>query len=297
MKSRRQTTPAVVSAVLITVLALTSACTSSETPTSPDSGGTLSGMVVSGTTPGRAPLGVALGLQGVTVRVGSNGPSTQTDANGDFVLRKVPGGVVELQFERSDVHAKGSVSMPAGGTLVVTVSLVGANAVIVGGGHVGEEIEGLILSVDTGGNSLKVQDQRLGTVQISVAATTVIRHGQTAVALADLVVGWRVHVKAMLGTDGVYVATEVIVQNETPGDEPATATANGHIESLDIGAKSFVVLKANGGHGTVKTDGTTTIKKHGAAIGFGALAVGNQVECQGAPQTDGSILARQVVVQ
>jgi hypothetical protein len=300
MRSGARHTPAAVAAALVFAVSVLSGCSSNETPTSPDAGATLSGTVVSGTSRGLAPLGIAAGLQGVTVRVAPNGASTQTDANGEFLLKNVPHGSVELHFDRADLHAKGTLSVSAGATLVVTVSIVDSSAVIVAGGHAGEEIEGLILSVDAAGKGLKVQDQRLGTVQISVTDTTVIRHGQTSIALADLVVGWRVHVKAMLGTDGVYVATEVIVQDENTGGgggDPTTQTANGHIESIDAGAKSFVVLKANGGHGTVMTDGSTTFKKHGQSIGFDALAVGNQVECQGTPQTDGSILARQVIVQ
>lgn len=301
MKNRRHG-PAVSLALITVVLSLASACTNSETPTSPESGATLSGNVVSGTSGRIAPLG-GTSLPGVTVRVGANGPSAQTDANGGFVLRNVPQGAVVLQFERADIHATGNVFVPAAGTLVVTVSIVGANAVIVPGGNAGEEIEGLIVSVDAGANGLRVQDQRLGTVEIRVTDTTVIRHGQTAIPLADLEVGWRVHVKAMLGGDGVYTATEIIVQNQNPGDddddddEPQTVTANGHIESIDDGAKSFVVRKANGGSATVMTDGATTFKKHGDPITFGDLVVGNKVECQGTPQPDGSILARKVVVQ
>src|SRR5262249_30722161 len=81
----------------------------------------------------------------------------------------------------------------------------------VGGCSKEEQIEGIV--VTNSGGILTIFDQRLGTVTVTASATTIIRKGQTPVLFADIVVGWRVHVKACLVSPGAYLASEIIVQN------------------------------------------------------------------------------------
>jgi hypothetical protein len=90
-----------------------------------------------------------------------------------------------------------------------------------------EQIEGIVTA--NGGGTLTISDQRLGSVVVTVTPTTIIRHGGTPVPISEVLVGMRVHVKALLETAGMYTALEIIVQNEhaataTPTTPAATGT-------------------------------------------------------------------------
>ena len=90
-----------------------------------------------------------------------------------------------------------------------------------------EQIEGIV-TANTGA-TLTIADQRLGSVVVTVTPTTTIRHGGTPIPISEVLVGMRVHVKALLETTGTYTALEIIVQNEhgetaTPTAPAATAT-------------------------------------------------------------------------
>ena len=87
-----------------------------------------------------------------------------------------------------------------------------------------EQIEGIVLG--NSGGILTIFDQRLGTVMVTASPGTIIRKGQTPVAFADILAGWRVHVKALLQGDGTYAASEIIVQNDNNGvtNTPVPAT-------------------------------------------------------------------------
>ncbi len=254
---------------------------------------TIAGNVVLGTSALSARTTLAIGLAGVMVRATGSGQSATTDANGDFVLKSLPGGSTALSFDRDDIHASGNVFATPGGTTQVTVSIVGNQAVITAGGHVGEEIEGLIQSVDAAGGKLVVADQRLGTVTVTTDAATVIRHGGTALTLAMLVAGQRVHVKAMKQADGTYLATEIILQDQGTGGE---RVVTGTIASIDPGTQSFVVTTATGSV-KVTTDTSTAFRSRGKAITFAELATGQRVTVDGTQQSDGSLLASRVNVE
>jgi hypothetical protein len=58
----------------------------------------------------------------------------------------------------------------------------------------------------------------------------------------------------------------------------------------------FVLMNPRGTF-TITTDSSTQFRMGGANVGFGALALGQQVEVEGSPQTDGSILAARVQVE
>jgi len=192
-------------------------CSDSRSPTSPGRV-MLSGTVVSGSSPGSPGGAMGSPVPNVTVRAGNTGPSTQTDMAGNFTLMSVPAGNVLLELSRSDIHASVSVNASAGSSVFIAVTATSARVIS------GEEIEGIVQSVDAGGNSLTVQDQRLGMVMVKVDSSTVIRKGQMPVALADIQMGWRVHVKALKQGDGTNLATEIIVQNmgaqQTPTPSP-----------------------------------------------------------------------------
>jgi hypothetical protein len=278
---------AMVSAVL-----LFSACEDSAmSPTSPASA-TLSGTVVRGASASTLDLRSSeIGLVGVTVRAGS--ASTVTDGSGAFTLTGLPGGEVELQFERADIHARGRVVLAAGGRNTVTIAIVGGGIVASPRGHAGEEIEGLVQAIDGDGGTLTVLDQRLGAVSVVTDGSTLVRRGDTPISLPDIAVGNRVHVKALQQEDGSYLATEIILQSERVG---GSRSVSGSVVSVDAVEQSFVV-SSGAASVTVLTDGSTMFKRRGGRATFSDVTVGSSVEVRGTLQGDGSVLAQKVTIE
>ena len=262
-------------------------------PTSPGGAtATLSGTLVRGTSVGSfAPRSEPIGLVGVTVRVANGSSSTVTDGAGRFTLTGLRGDEVELAFERADIHARGRVALVAGTHTTVTIAIVGDGIQTSPRGHAGEEIEGLVQAVDAG--ELTVLDQRLGAVTVLTDGSTLIRRGDTPIALDDIAVGNRVHVKAMEQDDGTYLATEILLQGDHVG---GSRSFSGSIVSIDDGGGSFVV-HANDTDITVDTNGSTRFHRRGGPASFGDLAVGGSVEVRGTLQGDGSVLATKVTIE
>ncbi|HET7453501.1 MAG TPA: DUF5666 domain-containing protein [Thermoanaerobaculia bacterium] len=270
-------------------LVFVAACSSKESPTS-SRNSMISGQVVMGAsaqTAGIRPEASASAAN-IAVRVESSNASAMTDAGGNFVLTGVPPGTDTLTFDRADVHARAVVSVPAGASVAITVSIHGNQATITPGGHPGAEIEGRVQTVDATGNTLTVADQRLGTVTITVTDTTSIRHGALALTLAQITPGMEVHVKGTLQDDGTYLATEILVQDLNMG---GSQTVAGTIASVDSGTSSFVV-----GSTTIDTNSSTIYRKNGKAAAFSDLAMGMRVTVTGILQGDGSILASEVTI-
>jgi hypothetical protein len=234
--------------------------------------------------------GAAGGAAGIVVRVDPSGASATTDASGRFTLSGVPAGDVTLDFDRSDLHARGQIMVPGGSVLAVAVTISGGHASISAGGHPGDEIEGRVQSVDAAAGSLVVADQRLGNVTVTTSDTTSIRRGAMTLTLAQIAVGMSVHVKATLQGDGTYLATEILVQDLSLG---GSTTANGTIGTIDSGAGSLT-LNTPSGTVTVTTSASTIIRKEGKAAAFSDLAAGARVQVTGTVQTDGSIAAAEI---
>jgi hypothetical protein len=277
------------------LLLLTSCSDSDRSPTAPGMGtATLEGNVVRGSgANGLEPKSTGIGLGGVTVRVVGTERSATTDGSGNFRLTGVPVGSVELEFERSDIHARGHVTLTSGGTHSMTFAIVGSRAVDTPRGHAGEEIEGLVQALDGGAGTLTVLDQRLGAVRVVTDADTLVRRGDATISLSDIQVGQRVHVKALAQDDGTYLATEVLLQNENIGGQ---REVSGSVTSVDAGTGSFVV-DASGTSITVVTDSRTTYKRRGGPASFADVGAGASVEVKGILQSDGTILARQVRIE
>ena len=251
------------------------------------------GTVIRGSgTLGATTQGTGIGLPQVTVRVVQTGRSTQTDASGDFTLMDVPVGNVEFAFSRADINARARVPVSPGSN-AVTVAVTGTSAVVVPRGHAGEESEGLVSAVDAAAGTLTVLDQRLGAVVVKTSATTILRHGQTALTLSQFQIGMRVHVKAVLQQDNTYLATEIVLQSQNAGGE---REVGGSVTSIDAAAKTFVV-QSTGASVTIRTDSSTTFKRRGNGGSFSDVIVGARVEVKGILQADGSILARKVTIE
>lgn len=298
MKVRtRSTLPILVALALIGGLA--AGCRDESRPQSPTAPGaatsSISGTLVGGTgTAGIRPLGAGGPLAGVTVTLSQTGQTTRTDAAGSFGFSKISAGAVPLKFERADIHASLTLDVPASSTVTVTIAVAGSTATVVShDSHEGEEIEGIVQTVNPSGNMLTVRDERLGIVTIETNPSTVIRHGGTPIPLSDIKSGMRVHVRATAQTGGSFLASEILVQDE---DVEPERDVHGTIKSIDTG-KTLFVLSTGSGDVTIHTDGTTVFEKNDQTVAFSALAVGDQAEVEGTQQTDGSILARKVDVE
>ena len=295
--SSRSPFPRAVSLTVCTLAFLIAASCkeSSSSVTSPGTSATVTGTVIrGGAISGATPLGMETGLSGVTVTVVSTGQSAMTDASGNFTLTGVASGDVELELKRADFKIKVKITVPAGSTITITISIVGSTAVVTPRGHAGEEIEGLVQSVNASGSSLVVLDKRLGAVTVKTDDSgTLIRHGETALPFSQIQVGMKVHVKALLQADGSYLATEIKLQDEKIGGEQ---DVTGSVASVNTVAGSFVVTTVSGPI-TVKTDSSTTFKKKGSPASFADVVIGSMVDVEATLQADGTVLARKVEIE
>jgi Domain of unknown function (DUF5666) len=188
-------------------------------------------------------------------------------------------------------HGRGSSH---GGGVAVASGAQAPSPIAGRGGHSGQEIEGIVQSVDSSGGTLTVADERLGTVTVETNESTLIRFGGMVLTMSDLATGMRVHVKASPNVDGTYLATEIIVQDNGSDGE---TEVSGTIASIDSTTSSFTVQEADGTIVTVATDSSTIFRIGHVAGTFANLAVGDVVEVSGLAQADGSILARRVMAQ
>ena len=225
--------------------------------------------------------------------------STLLGPDGRFTFAGVP-DEAELHFMRDDgIDARLGVPV-AGGAFVVELS---GNSAKPGKkraapGLATIEIEGVIATAAP--DSLVITPSHGEDVTVKLTDTTVIRHGQTPIAAADLKAGDHVHVKATV-KDDVKTAYEVMVQNETevedPGDDNGgeTMTANGTVKS--VGATSLVVTTVPKGEVTVQVDDSTIIKKQGVHITLADIHAGDEVNTLGTRVDDHTLKARQIEVR
>src|SRR6185295_9178062 len=144
--------------------------------------------------------GTSASPEGVRVSVVGTGMSTLLGPDGRFTFAGVPDDA-ELHFTRDDgIDARLGVSAGRG-SLVIELN---GNAAKPGKKRavpsvVPVEIEGVIKTAGAG--SLVITTSHKDDVTVVLNDATVIRHGQTAIAAADLQAGDRVHVKAMVKDD------------------------------------------------------------------------------------------------
>jgi hypothetical protein len=280
-------------AVVVAAMAGLAACNNRhESLTGTYGAGVVTGQVVMA-------AGTSASPDGVRVSVVGTGMSTLLGPDGQFTFAGVP-DEAELRFTRDDgIDARLGVPV-AGRALVIELN---GNAAKAGKKRAAPsvvpiEIEGLIKTVAPG--SLVITTSHKEDVTVVLTDATVIRHGQTAVAAADLEPGDRVHVKAMV-KDGVKTALQVIVQNqekdddESDGEEGATMTANGVVKS--VGATSLVVGSVPKGDVTVQVLAGTIIKKQGVHITLAGIKPGDEVNAMGKRIDDHTFEARQIEVR
>lgn len=279
--------------MVVAVLIACAACNRHESITGAYGMGVVAGQVVMAAGTSASPAGVRVSVVGT-------GMSTLLGPDGRFRFAGVPDGA-ELRFLRDDgIDAR--VAVPSSSASLV-VELNGNTAKPgrrrAAPSTPGVEIEGLIKTVDAA--SLTVTASHGGDVTVKLTDTTVIRHGETTIAAADLEPGDRVHVKVLVEGD-VKTATLVLVQNQGTEDDGdgddnggTTATANGTVAS--VGAGSLVVSTVPKGDVTVQVDADTIIKKQGDRIGLADIKAGDEVNSLGTKVDEHTIKARQIEVR
>ncbi len=276
---------------VVAVIALVG-CRDHESMTGTYGAGVIAGQVVmaAGTT--------SASPDGVRVSVVGTGMSTVLGPDGRFTFTGVPQDA-ELHFMRADgIDARFAVPATRS-SFVVELNgntAKGRKRAVPSVPAVQLQIEGTI--VTAAADSLTIHSSHNEDVTVALTDTTVIRHGQTAIAAADLETGDRVHVKATVNGD-TKTATEVIVQNEGEdegGDDGgSTMTANGTVAS--VGTDSLVVTTVPKGDVTVQVDDTTIIRKQGVLIGLDGIKAGDEVNTMGTKVDDHTEKARQIEVR
>jgi hypothetical protein len=170
------------------------------------------------------------------------------------------------------------------------------------------EVNGRITAIDAATHTLTV-----GTRQVSVPATAVIRHGSRTFAFADLAVGDHVEVKGTV-TDAAVVASEVKVEqkrgvgdddaedgeDDDDDNDPTQVELTGAVSALagtcPVATFTVTTAAAAGAAATttqVATTATTTFGETTCA----AVVNGVIVEVKGTRQADGSIVATRVSLE
>ena len=226
------------------------------------------------------PAGIRITIAGTNITVDVRG-------DGTFTLKNVPSGNLVLQITGPGVNATISLNdLQTGQTVTITVNVNGVTADIDSdrrskGSE--EQLEGRVESLPP---TTPAGDFIVAGRTVRTTATTAFRRGDdSAGTFADLVLGYRVHVKGDV-VGGVLVAREVKIQNT---NTETGLNINGDV-SLFTG--TLAAFQFNIGTRVIKGDANTEFFGNSA---FGDLANGKRVEVKGS-QRDGFVYATSMKV-
>lgn len=162
------------------------------------------------------------------------------------------------------------------------------------------ELEGLILEL--GENGFRLDDASRGEVDVLVDEGTVIRKGNRVYDLSQLLVGDRVHVKAVETEDG-FLAREIMIQaraNDDDDDDGDDEEENTSVELegkiLEISAESITVDAAGKGPTTAAITEETVIRKGNRVLSADDLKAGDRVHVK-AEEAGEELIAREIKLQ
>lgn len=243
---------------------------------------------------------------GVQVSVRGTGMTALLGADGRFAFANMPEGAV-LDFQRASDAIEASLDLD-GTASFVTVELQQAKAIATtarktgrrrsgaGGGEKLYEFEGVIRTASAG--SIVVFTSHKEEVTIALAAETTIRHGQTALAVADLTADTRVHVKARLAGE-LYTAVLVIVQNGGGDDDvpPAGAVREYQGRVVAATADSLTVFTSKKEEVSFLITPGTEIRRNSAGFDLRQVLAGMLVHVKATSNADGTKTATLIIVQ
>lgn len=152
----------------------------------------------------------------------------------------------------------------------------------------GQQVEGVIKSIDTGNSRFTLTPQQGAVVTVVVNAQTVFEGGLSN--LGSLKVGQHVEAKGTLQSDGSLLAAKVEGQNAN--NDQNENELKGTIASVNTGNNSFVLKLSNGTTRTVTVSSKTVFD--GGFQSFADLKAGASVEVHGNLQSDGTLAATRV---
>jgi hypothetical protein len=276
-------------------------------PTAPSNEGTNAAAPSGPATPGSATITgrVQSAGSGATVAVAGTQASTGLDAAGNFTLRNVTPGDVQLRVSSAGANAMVALAgVQAAQTVEIVVSLSGASANLeseIRHGAGEAELKGIVdaLPPSTPALTFKAAGKTVVT-----NASTVFVNGSATRSFADLKIGTRVEAKGSFAGD-TLTATRVEIEDHAgvpnPGPSPAPAPTpkpeaelSGAISALTGSASSFQFTI---GSRVVKGDATTTILGHSNTTkAFADLKNGADVEVKGVQQ-DGFVQASRIKLE
>ena len=278
------------------ILAAFGAAVCGDSPTEPSSASsvTVNGNIVSFANAGAGSQNSSTSsVSSVTVPAGIRitivGTNIAVDVTGDgtFTLKNVPSGNVVLQITGPGVNATITLNdLQTGQTVTITVNVNGATADIDSdrrskGGE--EQLEGRVESLPP---TTPAGDFLVAGRMVRTNATTTFRRGDdSAGTFADLVLGYRVHIKGTV-VGGVLVAREVKIQNTN------TETGLNINGDVSLFSGTIAAFQFNVGSRLVKGDANTEFFGNSA---FSELANGKRVEVKGS-QRDGFVYATRMKV-
>lgn len=237
---------------------------------------------------------------GVEVRARGTGIASVSGPDGRFSLMGLPASV-ELTFTRSDgVNASAQVNVAA--APVVTVELSKNSATVIPSGQAKKELEGLITAIAADGSTITVNDASThGNVTVKVVpGTTRIWRGNQTLTVADLDVGDRVHVRALINDDASLTALEIILQNPADEDDdndtttPSTVELEGLIQQ--VSCSEITVNAAGRGSTSAKITPDTRIRRGNTNVLCSQLKIDDRVHVK-ARMIDGVLTATEIILQ
>lgn len=282
---------------VMTLLAL-AACRGNErsTVTGGYGSGVITGEVVM--TESGSPAGVEISVRG-------SGQSAVLAADGRFAFGGLP-EAVDLELRRADgINASLRLDEASGHVVIELAQTTarkssGRRRSIRGGGTVKvQQFEGVIR--EAAAEEIVVYTSHKEEVTIGLDATTVIRKGNTTLTPADLLVDWRVHVKAQKNAENKWVALLVIVQNtgeddgEGEDDAPAVREYEGTVVSAS--ETELVIFDSHKTEVTFVINGETEIRKGNTAVPAADIQEGWRVHVKATSGDDGTKTAVRVTIQ
>jgi hypothetical protein len=246
------------------------------------------------------PVGDLAGARpdGIDVRARGLGVTSTTDMSGAFVLTGLPEDEVELTFSRSSDGVEAGLQVGAD-VRSLTVDLESKRASVRRRGVRSPRIqlEGLVTEIT--GASITVMDaSRHAEVTCAIVESTLLRKGNRALTVMDIIAGDRVHITATPNAGGAYDAVEIKLQEaDEPGEDedPWKRELEGIVIAID--ASSITVSDASTGEQTAAITGDTVIRMGGTPLTVTDIDPGDRVHVKARIEDDGSLTAFEIMLQ
>lgn len=269
--------------------------TGGSSSSSVSAGATITGRVAAGSVSAVAIAGASTSAAGGALMGAAM--STNVDGSGQFTLRGVPAGNVQLQFTGPGTNASLSLTnVVSQEDIRLTVRVTGATAEVddnrrtTADSHA--EVEGKVVEVSAANRTLKIGD----TVVSVPAGTPITNNSGAGIDLSLVAVGDRVEAEGMM-SGATFIASKVKLESEKSG--PSTGTGgSGTTTTVEVSGTvsgktgTCPVITFMLGSTQVTTNASTKFDESACT----AIVNGDKAEVKGTKQSNGSVLASSVEV-